>query len=157
MQLDAGNLVSSKFVLMSASRDTPIFEISWNNILVPIDFSPASRRGLRFASAIADRFAAPLHLLHVIEPPVLPQWGYTCLALREATLRRAAAQELKRWPSESAVSPRLSAAVTLLALVVFGFVKGHFIGVPKTKSALQTALVGSLAAGVSYAVAKFIA
>jgi len=51
----------------------------------------------------------------------------------------------------------VSAAVTLLALVVFGFVKGHFTGVPKTKSALQTALVGSLAAGVAYAVAKFIA
>lgn len=51
----------------------------------------------------------------------------------------------------------VSAAVTLLALVVFGFVKGHFTGVPKTRSALQTALVGSLAAGVAYAVAKFIA
>ena len=51
----------------------------------------------------------------------------------------------------------VSAAVTLLALAVFGFVKGHFTGVPKTKSALQTALVGSLAAGVAYAIAKFIA
>jgi len=51
----------------------------------------------------------------------------------------------------------VSAAVTLLALAVFGFVKGHFTGVSKNKSALQTALVGSLAAAVAYAVAKFIA
>jgi VIT1/CCC1 family predicted Fe2+/Mn2+ transporter len=50
-----------------------------------------------------------------------------------------------------------SAAITLLALAVFGFVKGHFTGVPKTMSALQTALVGSLAAGAAYAIAKFIA
>lgn len=51
----------------------------------------------------------------------------------------------------------VSAVITLLALAVFGLVKGHFTGVSKTKSALQTALVGSLAAGVAYAIAKLIA
>jgi len=51
----------------------------------------------------------------------------------------------------------VSAVITLLALAVFGFVKGHFTGVSKSRSALQTALVGSLAAGVAYAIAKFIA
>ena len=51
----------------------------------------------------------------------------------------------------------VSAAITLLALAVFGFVKGHFTGVPKTKSAAQTALVGSFAARVAYGIAKFIA
>jgi VIT1/CCC1 family predicted Fe2+/Mn2+ transporter len=51
----------------------------------------------------------------------------------------------------------VSAAITLLALAVFGFVKGHFTGVPKMKGALQTALVGSLAAAVAYLIAKFIA
>ena len=51
----------------------------------------------------------------------------------------------------------VSTAITLLALAVFGFVKGHFTGVPKLKGALQTALVGSLAASVAYLIAKFIA
>ena len=51
----------------------------------------------------------------------------------------------------------VSAAITLLALAVFGFVTGHFTGVPKLKGALQTALAGSLAAGVTYLIAKFIA
>lgn len=51
----------------------------------------------------------------------------------------------------------VSAGITLLALAVFGFVKGHFTGVPKMKGALQTALVGSLAAGMAYVIAKFIA
>ena len=50
----------------------------------------------------------------------------------------------------------VSAAITLLAPAVFGFVKGHFTGVPKTKSAAQTALVGGLPASVAYAIAKFI-
>jgi vacuolar iron transporter family protein len=51
----------------------------------------------------------------------------------------------------------VSACITLLALAVFGAVKGHFTGVPRTKSALQTTLVGSLAAGVAFAIANAIA
>lgn len=51
----------------------------------------------------------------------------------------------------------VSAAITLLALGVFGFVKGHFTGVPKLKAAFQTALVGGLAAGAAFLIAKFIA
>jgi vacuolar iron transporter family protein len=51
----------------------------------------------------------------------------------------------------------VSAAITLLALAAFGFVKGHFTSVPKPKGALQIALVGSLAAGAAYLIAKFIA
>ena len=50
----------------------------------------------------------------------------------------------------------ISIVVTLLALTVFGFVKGHFTGVSKVKSAWQTALVGSLAAGVAFGIAKAI-
>ena len=45
----------------------------------------------------------------------------------------------------------------LPALAVFGFVKGHFTGVPKLKGALQTARIGSLAAGVAGVMAQFIA
>jgi VIT1/CCC1 family predicted Fe2+/Mn2+ transporter len=51
----------------------------------------------------------------------------------------------------------MSAVITLLALAAFGFAKGHFTGVPKTRSALQTAPVGSIAAGAAYAIATFIA
>jgi vacuolar iron transporter family protein len=49
-----------------------------------------------------------------------------------------------------------SVVFTLTALAVFGFVKGKFTGVSKIKSALQTVLVGGLAAGVAYALAKAI-
>ena len=50
----------------------------------------------------------------------------------------------------------LSVVFTLTALGIFGFVKGKFTGVSKLKSALQTLLVGGLAAGVAYALARLI-
>ncbi|MCE9518990.1 MAG: VIT1/CCC1 transporter family protein [Verrucomicrobia bacterium] len=50
----------------------------------------------------------------------------------------------------------ISIAVTLLALTIFGFVKGHFTGVSKLKSAWQTALVGSFATGVAFGIEKAI-
>jgi VIT1/CCC1 family predicted Fe2+/Mn2+ transporter len=50
----------------------------------------------------------------------------------------------------------LSIVFTLAALTIFGFVKGKFTGVSGVKSALQTVLVGGLAAGVAYILAKLI-
>jgi VIT1/CCC1 family predicted Fe2+/Mn2+ transporter len=51
----------------------------------------------------------------------------------------------------------VSIAVTLLALIVFGYVKGRFTGRTPVRSALQTAAVGSLAAGAAFAIARLIA
>ncbi|CAB3390115.1 VIT1/CCC1 transporter family protein [Kyrpidia spormannii] len=51
----------------------------------------------------------------------------------------------------------ISVVVTLIALFIFGFVKGKFTGVKPWKSAWQTTVVGGLAAGVAFLVAKFIA
>lgn len=50
----------------------------------------------------------------------------------------------------------LSVCFTLLALLVFGFVKGRFTGTKPVRSALQTALIGSVAAGAAFAIAKLI-
>src|SRR6266576_6048458 len=49
-----------------------------------------------------------------------------------------------------------SVAVTLMALVVFGFIKGRFTGMRPMRSALQTALIGSAAAGAAFAIARLI-
>ena len=59
-------------------------------------------------------------------------------------------------------SPTASAALlesivlTLLALFVFGFIKGHFTGTKPLRSALQTTLIGSVAAGAAFAIARAI-
>jgi VIT1/CCC1 family predicted Fe2+/Mn2+ transporter len=49
-----------------------------------------------------------------------------------------------------------SIMVTLLALLVFGFIKGRFTGMRPLRSALQTAFIGSVAAGAEFALAKAI-
>jgi len=51
----------------------------------------------------------------------------------------------------------ISAVVTLMALGVFGFIKGRYTGARSLRSALQTMLIGGVAAGVAFALAKWIA
>ncbi len=49
-----------------------------------------------------------------------------------------------------------SAIVTFVALVVFGAVKGYFTGLAVWKSALQTSLIGAIAAAVAFALARLV-
>ena len=49
-----------------------------------------------------------------------------------------------------------SVAVTLVALAVFGYVKGRFTGAPALKSAVQTVVIGGLAAGAAFGIARLI-
>jgi vacuolar iron transporter family protein len=49
-----------------------------------------------------------------------------------------------------------SVGFTLSALLVFGFIKGRFTGTRPLRSALQTALIGSAAAGAAFAIARLI-
>jgi len=51
----------------------------------------------------------------------------------------------------------VSAIVTLIALGVFGFIKGKYTGARALRSALQTMLIGGVAAGAAFALAKWIA
>ena len=50
----------------------------------------------------------------------------------------------------------ISVIFTLAALLVFGYIKGRFTGARPVRSALQTALIGGLAAAVAYGLAKAI-
>ena len=50
----------------------------------------------------------------------------------------------------------VSIIVTACALVVFGYAKARFSGADPVKSALQTLLVGSLAAAAAYSIARLI-
>lgn len=51
---------------------------------------------------------------------------------------------------------KLSVAVTLAALAIFGGIKGRFTGVPVLRSALQTSVIGGLAAAAAFAIARWI-
>lgn len=85
----------------------PGLVIELNHILVPVDFSAASQHGLAFAGALAGRFHSRLHLLHVVEPPVLPEWGYAHIPQRDARLRHAAEERLPRLPSACGIDSEL--------------------------------------------------
>ena len=49
-----------------------------------------------------------------------------------------------------------SVIFTLIALLIFGYVKGRFTGAPPLRSALQTSLIGGLAAAVAFGLARLI-
>jgi VIT1/CCC1 family predicted Fe2+/Mn2+ transporter len=51
----------------------------------------------------------------------------------------------------------LSVAVTLMALFVFGYIKGRYTGAAPMRGAIQTLIVGALAAGAAYLIATWIA
>jgi vacuolar iron transporter family protein len=50
----------------------------------------------------------------------------------------------------------VSVCVTLLALLVFGSIKGHYTGLKPWRGGLQTVLVGGLAAAAAFVIARLI-
>jgi len=50
----------------------------------------------------------------------------------------------------------VSALFTLFALLVFGYVKGRFTGMHPLRSAVQTMLIGGVAAGAAFAIARAV-
>ena len=55
--------------------------------------------------------------------------------------------------SDAQQALRLSVAVTLAALAIFGGIKGKFTGVPVLRTALQTCVIGGLAAAAAFCIA----
>jgi VIT1/CCC1 family predicted Fe2+/Mn2+ transporter len=51
----------------------------------------------------------------------------------------------------------MSVGLTLVALFLFGAVKGRFTEISPLRGGLQTALIGSLAAGAAFTIARLIA
>jgi vacuolar iron transporter family protein len=49
-----------------------------------------------------------------------------------------------------------SVVLTLAALLTFGFIKGRYTGTRPLRSALQTAFIGSVAAGAAFGIARLI-
>jgi len=49
-----------------------------------------------------------------------------------------------------------SVTVTIIALFIFGYMKGYFLGTKPWYSALQTTFIGGMAAGVAYFIAKIL-
>ena len=51
--------------------------INLHRILVPVDFSPLSKKAVQYATRLAQQFGAELDLFHVVEPEIPPAFdGY---------------------------------------------------------------------------------
>jgi len=59
-------------------------------------------------------------------------------------------------PTAAAALP-VSTGVTLTTLVIFGYIKGRYTGAKPFRSALQTLVIGGIAAAVAYTLAKAVA
>jgi nucleotide-binding universal stress UspA family protein len=63
------------------------------SILVPVDFSPPSKKALHYAAQLAGQFNSTLTLLHVVEPVAMPDFAYFPLAQEiEETVKAARAR-----------------------------------------------------------------
>jgi nucleotide-binding universal stress UspA family protein len=66
----------------------------FHQILLPTDFSEASRPALHYAAAFAQPCNSEVTLIHVIEPPPYPEFGYAHVPLKEARLKQAVTSKL---------------------------------------------------------------
>lgn len=75
-------------------------------ILLPVDFSEPCLKATEYAVELATRFGATLHLLHVIEDPViyLPMFESYSLPTREQ-FETYAQDRLENWIDESCTCP----------------------------------------------------
>jgi VIT1/CCC1 family predicted Fe2+/Mn2+ transporter len=122
---------------MSAAESAPVVEAlasrpeQWRDFMMRFELGlekPDPRRSLRSALTIAVSYIAG---------------GFVPLASYIMT-------------SDADTALRISIAVTLTALIIFGYVKGRFTGANPVKSALQTAAIGSIAAGAAFGIARLI-
>ena len=58
--------------------------------------------------------------------------------------------------SKASTALPISVITTLIALAIFGYIKGRFTGAPPLRSAIQTVLIGGLAATVAFMIARAI-
>ncbi len=114
-------------------------------ILVPLDFSGKSRQALRYAIPLAQKFAAKIHLVHVMPSPA---------KAAQADLPRLKYAAVKRLGEMSALlPPRLRAGNAVLvgdpADQILQLVRKNTIDLivltTKGRSGLKRALVGSTA------------
>ncbi len=79
--------------------------IALKHMLVPTDFSESSKVALRYATALADRFNACIHLLHAVQSPFEQPWAAEIYAVSmadfEQTARRESDAQLAAMLSES--------------------------------------------------------
>jgi nucleotide-binding universal stress UspA family protein len=129
--------------------------LKFKHILCPTDFSDYSARALKFACSLADRYAAALHLLHVLPDPstTISTYGPIAGYLPDnwmTGMTERADLELKKLPSRTiAAKLKVTRAITqgTTYFEIIRYAEEHHIDliVIGTGTALNHALMGSVA------------
>ena len=85
-------------------------------ILVPIDFSKASKKALVYAVKMAEQFGSKIILVNVVEPVATPDFAYHPLMLETDKMKAAAKEQLSLLCREA----RLPARMVEKTLVRYG-------------------------------------
>jgi len=81
-------------VLTVHAAEVPTQAFCFKKVLVPIDFSEHSRKALTYAMALAAYAGGSISLLHVVEPPAYPEFGYAHVPAKESRLKLDAGKRL---------------------------------------------------------------
>jgi nucleotide-binding universal stress UspA family protein len=88
--------------------------VKFQRLLVPVDFTAATRPALHFAGALAERFGSTIYLLHVVEDhPMAMGEAAVMVTKLDAELTQEASEQLSRLareelPSSLSVKPLVS-------------------------------------------------
>ena len=88
-------------------RATNRAEIAIKKILAPTDFSPASKKALKYALRFARAFGSELTLLHVVEPAISPTFEEVPEAPAFSKAEMAEAEKTLRTLVKSVRDPRV--------------------------------------------------
>ena len=119
---------SSAYPVVAALKQNPT---AWVDFMMRFELGlekPAANRAVRSASTIAFSYIAGGLI------PLLP---YMIIDNNTEALK-------------------LSIIITLLALAIFGALKGKLVGTGWLRSAIQTTIIGGIAASVAYAIARLL-
>jgi nucleotide-binding universal stress UspA family protein/mono/diheme cytochrome c family protein len=101
-------------------------------ILVPLDFSAASRRALDYAAGVARKFEASLHLVHVCETPSMMTASMDAYAIAYADWNQRLGEEAER---ELVKTSRSLKGIVVTTEVLFGRAAPAIIEAAETNAA----------------------
>jgi len=104
-------------VLAVRQSDPPDVPGALRRILVPLDFSPQAAGAIRTAKALARIDGGTVHLLHIVETAILPDFYYAAsesLFLAEPEIRAEAARRLERLDRETDGDPPVEVEIEVI-------------------------------------------
>jgi universal stress protein A len=136
---DIHRMRSKAFGVPGIGDDTGQSTFRQMKILVPVDFSPASKKLLKYVSRLAGKFSAQVTLLHVLAPAPSPNFAGTAGAPTVPETELSAEEGLRAL----IVSPRNGSVVRARGITRTG-VPSHEIVEMAKEAGIDLIVIGAL-------------